>query len=213
VHPPFEVTRLEALERIPLGDMEWRPIRRTLGVTAFGVNAYTGAEPGAPVIEPHDETSSGAGGHEELYLVITGHAAFIVGGEPVDAPAGTLVLVPPGVPREATARAAETTIVVVGGKPGAGLPVSPYEHWYAAEPAYAAGDYDEAIAIASQGLADAPDHPVIHYQLACYHALAGRPGEAVEALRVAVSGDPRTRQWASGDADLDSIRDHPDYPA
>ncbi len=213
MHPPFEVTRLEALERIPLGDMEWRPIRRTLGVTAFGVNAYTGAEPGAPVIEPHDETSSGAGGHEELYLVVTGHAAFIVGGEPVDAPAGTLVLVPPGVPREATARAAETTIVVVGGKPGAGLPVSPYEHWYAAEPAYAAGDYDEAIAIASQGLADAPDHPVIHYQLACYHALAGRPDEAVAALRVAVDGDPRTRQWAAGDADLDSIRDRPDYPA
>ncbi len=213
MHPPFEVARLEALERIPLGDMEWRPIRRTLGVTAFGVNAYTGAEPGAPVIEPHDETSSGAGGHEELYVVITGHAAFIVGGEPVDAPAGTLVLVPPGVPREATARAADTTIVVVGGKPGAGLPVSPYEHWYAAEPAYAAGDYDEAIAIASQGLADAPDLPVIHYQLACYHALAGRPVEAVAALRVAVDGDPRTRQWAAGDADLDSIRDRPDYPA
>ncbi len=213
MHPPFEVTRLEALERIPLGDMEWRPIRRTLGVTAFGVNAYTGTAPGAPVIEPHDETSSGAGGHEELYLVATGHAAFIVGGEPVDAPAGTLVLVPPGVPREATARVAETTIVVVGGKPGAGLPVSPYEHWYAAEPAYAAGDYDEAIAIASQGLADAPDHPVIHYQLACYHALAGRPDEAVAALRVAFTGDGRTRQWAAGDADLDSIRDRPDYPA
>ncbi len=213
MHPPFEVTRLQELERIALGDMIWRPIRRTLGVTAFGINAYTGADPGAQVIEPHDETSTGAGGHEELYLVITGHAAFIVGGEPVDAPAGTLVLVPPGVPREATARAADTTIVVVGGKPGAGLPVSSYEHWYAAEPAYAAGDYDEAIAIASQGLADAPDHPVIHYQLACYHALAGRRAEALAALRVAVEGEPRTRAWAADDADLDSIRDDPAYPA
>ena len=27
------------------------------------------------------------------------------------------------------------------GKPGAALPVSPFEHWYAAEPAYLAGDY------------------------------------------------------------------------
>ncbi len=213
MHPPFEVTRLQELERIALGDMVWRPIRRKLGVTAFGVNAYTGTDAGAQVIEAHDETSSGAGGHEELYLVVTGHAKFIIGGEPVDAPAGTLVLVPPGVPREATAHAADTTVVVVGGKPGAALPVSPFEHWYAAEPAYAAGDYDTAIAITSRGLADDPEHPVIHYQLACYHALAGRPEPAIAHLRVAVTGDARTRAWAAEDADLDSIRDAPDYPA
>ena len=70
------------------------------------------------------------------------------------------MFVPPGVHREATAGAAPTTVVVVGGRPGSALPVSPFEYWYAAEPAYQAGDFDEAVAIAREGLADYPDHPI-----------------------------------------------------
>lgn len=61
--------------------------------------------------------------------------------------------------------------------------------------------------IASAGLADWPDHPMLHYQLACYEALGGNRDAAVRHLRVAFDGDARTREWAAGDADLESVRD------
>jgi tetratricopeptide (TPR) repeat protein len=208
----FRVARLGDLDRIPAADdISWRPLRRTLGVTAFGINAYTADEPGDPLIERHDETGSGAGGHEELYVVMTGHGRFTVAGEEVDAPAGTFVFIhDPAARREATAVAPDTTVLAVGGRPGAALPVSPWEHWFAAEPAYRAGDYDRAIAIVSGGLEDYPDHPTIHYQLACYHALAGRRADALRHLRIAFDGDERTREWAATDRDLDAIRDDPE---
>jgi Tetratricopeptide repeat len=176
------------------------------------VNAYTAAEPGDALIEPHDETSPGAGGHEELYVVVSGHAAFTIDGSDCDAPAGTLVLVSPGVRREAKSVTAATTVLVIGGKPGAALPVSPFEHWYGAQPAYEAGDYDRAVAIASEGLADWPDHGQIHYQLACFESLAGHHTEALRHLRAAAEADPRVFEWAADDEDLDPIRDDPGFP-
>jgi hypothetical protein len=58
---------IDDLERIPLEDgIVYRPIRRPLGVTAFGANAYTADKPGEHVIEPHDETSPGSAKHAEL---------------------------------------------------------------------------------------------------------------------------------------------------
>jgi tetratricopeptide (TPR) repeat protein len=183
-----------------------------LGITGFSSNAYTADAAGDPLIEPHDETSAGAGGHEEMYVVVTGAASFIVDGEAVDAPAGTLVFVPPGVHRSAVASADATTVLVVGGRPGDALPVSPFEHWYAAIPAAESGDYRRAIEIASAGLVDSPDHGTLHYVLACLDALAGEREEAFSHLRVAFENDPRTREWAASDSDLDSLRDDPEYP-
>ena len=175
----FRVTRLSDLDRVAVAGTVWRPIRRALGITGFSINAYTGAGAGDEVIEPHDETSAGAGGHEELYVVLSGEARFEIDGESVDAPAGTLILIPVGCRRSAAAIADETTVLVIGGVPGSALPVSPFEYWFAAEPAYSRGDYEEAIAIASEGLADHPDHPTLNYQLACYNALAGAADEAL----------------------------------
>jgi tetratricopeptide (TPR) repeat protein len=204
------VLHLDDVDRIALhGEGLWRPLRRALGVTAFGINAYTAEEAGAPLIERHDETSFGAGGHEELYLVMRGRARFDVGGEELDAPAGTLVLVQPGTERAADAAEADTTVLVIGGRPGSMLPVSPYEHWYAAQPYYDSGDYARAVEVASQGLADWPDHPSLHYQLACYEALGGNREQAIEHLKIAYANNPETREWAAGDEDLDSIRDDP----
>ena len=39
-------------------------------------------------------------------------------------------------------------MLVVGGPADAPLPTSPFEYWFAAEPAYKAGDYDRAVEIA-----------------------------------------------------------------
>jgi tetratricopeptide (TPR) repeat protein len=199
------VLSLDALETIDMGDLLFRPIRRALGVSAFGVNAYTGAEAGDEVIEPHDEQGAGSGKHEELYVVMTGHAEFELDGATVDAPAGTLVFARPEQHRGAKATAADTTILVIGGKPGGAGPPSPFEYWYLATPAYNAGDYERAYAIAAEGLAEHPDNPSLHYNLACYSALAGRREDALRHLEVAFAGNPKAREWAAGDSDLASL--------
>lgn len=207
------VVRLDDVDPIAVAGVNWLPLRRALGATGFGVAAFTAGERGEHLIEPHDETSGGAGGHEELYLVMSGRARFLLDGDELDAPAGTFVLVPVGVHREAAAEEPNTVVLAVGGLPGAAMPPSPFEYWFLAQPAYEAGDYERAIEIASEGLADYPDHPSLRYQLACYCALAGRSDEAIEHLRTAFAGnDPRVRDWAKDDSDLDPIRNHPDYP-
>jgi tetratricopeptide (TPR) repeat protein len=214
VSDAFRVAHLDDLERIEAAGGLYRPIRRRLGVRAFGINAYTGEKAGDQVIERHDEVSGGGPGRqEELYLVVAGHAEFTVAGETIDAPAGTLVFIPDlTAERSALARADETTVVVVGAPADAPIPTSPFEFWFAADPAYRAGDYDRAAAIASEGLAEWPQHGTLHYQLACYHALAGRRERALEHLAIAVRNEPRAAEWAAGDADLDAVRDDPAFP-
>jgi len=209
----FTIAHLDDIDRVDNDGMIWRPVRRTLGVSAFGINAYTAIAAGDVVIERHDENSPNSGHHEELYIVTSGRATFTVDGQTSDAPVGTLVLVARGVMREAVAAEPETTVLVIGGTPGAALPASAFEYWYAAQPAFAAGDYAGATEIASEGLADHPDNSGLHYQLACFAAMGGRHDQAIEHLRRAVTANPRMREWASDDSDLDPIREHPDYPA
>jgi mannose-6-phosphate isomerase-like protein (cupin superfamily) len=57
-----------------------------VGITAFGINAYTGAEAGQDVVEEHTEERLG---HEQLYVVVSGRATFVLDGEEVDASAGS----------------------------------------------------------------------------------------------------------------------------
>lgn len=199
------VLSLGDLEKIDLGDLIYRPIRRPLGVSAFGINAYTGLNAGDEVIEDHDEQGDGSGHHEELYVVMTGHAYFVVDGEPIDAPAGTFVFVEPEQRRSATAAAEDTTILVIGGKPGAAGPPSPFEYWYLAEPAYRAKDYERAYAIAAEGLEHYPDNAPLQYQLGCYAARAGRLEDARAHVERAFELNPQAREWAVGDADLASL--------
>jgi hypothetical protein len=209
---PFRVTRIDRLDRVRLESGIWRPLRRRLGVTAFGINAYTAEGDGSPLIERHDETTAGAGGHQEVYVVLTGNATFTVAGEAIDAPAGTMLAIEPGVMREAVGGEAGTTVIVIGGEPGAAMPPSPFEYWYSAIPAAEAGDHARAAEIVAEGLAHYPEHGTIHYALACELAMDGRRTEALEHLEVAFANDPRTRQWAASDSDLDSLRDDPAYP-
>jgi hypothetical protein len=107
VSEKFQVTHLDELPpQRGADDARWFRLRRDLDVGAFGVNAY-GADAGKRVIEEHDELGHGAGRHEELYFVARGHAVFELGGEEVDAPAGTAVFVrDPAVRRGAVAKEA-----------------------------------------------------------------------------------------------------------
>jgi hypothetical protein len=196
--------QVDELDSINVAGVNWRPVRRTLGVTAFGVNAYT-ADRGEQLIEEHAEGGGGAG-HEELYVVLRGHASFTVDGEELNAPAGTLIFVPePSSRRAAKALADGTSALVVGGRTGTITP-SAWEFYFAAQPAVDSGRPTEAYQIASQGLADHLDHPSLHYNLACYASLAGDLDRAFEHLALAFEGDPRTREWAATDSDLEAVR-------
>jgi hypothetical protein len=206
----MKVLRLEEIEGIPvLGSLVWKPVRRPLGVTAFGINAYTAVNAGDEVVEEHTEEQLG---HEEIYFVHAGHAVFTVDGEEVDAPAGTLVYLDDvSQRRHAIAKEAGTTVIDVGGVPGKHEP-SAWEYFFPALPAMREGDYDTARRLLEDGLKE-NDAPVMHYQLACVEALAGNRERALDELRIAVDGNERYREAARTDEDFASIRDDPRFPA
>src|SRR3954469_9677103 len=110
----YRVIALDEIEALPGPDtLTWRPVRATLGLKAFGTNAYTAAEAGEDVVEPHTESE-----HEELYFVFRGRARFTLDGETFDAPAGTYVHLPdPKVHRHAVALEPGTTVMSFGGPP------------------------------------------------------------------------------------------------
>ena len=208
----YRAIALNDVPRVENGDVEWRPIRHTLDITAFGFNGYTARQAGVEVVEAHDETSEGSGKHEELYFIASGAVRFEVDGDVLDLGVGRMVLVPAGVRRRAVATADDTTVLVVGGRSGSALPPSPFEYWYSAEPAYQRGDFDEAVTIAEEGLVSYPEHPHLNYQLACFHSRAGRAGDALRHLAIAAV-DPEKAGWAQDDADFDAIRADARFPA
>lgn len=187
------------------GELRWRPIRRTLGIEAFGMNAYTAEQAGDDVVERHSEESLG---HEEVYVVLTGRATFELDGESLDAPAGTVVFLrDPTVRRYASAVEPGTTVLAVGGKPGEAYTPSAWEWYFEAERFRDPLDPEAALRLMDEANERFPDHAGVVYSTACWLALAGREDEALEALRRAVALDPRAREWAAGDADLVSVRD------
>ena len=190
---------LDEIEGVPVfGTLLWKPVRRTLGVTAFGINAYTAANAGDEVVEEHTEL---ANGHEEIYVVVRGHATFTVDGEDVDAPGGTLVyLDDPAQKRHAIARDAGTTVLAIGGKPGV-HEISAWEYFFPALPAIEAHDYDTARRILEEGLRE-KDHSALHYQLARVEALAGNEERAREEL---AKCSDRHREAARTDDALSAI--------
>lgn len=206
--PPFAHVHLSELEAVPVTDtLVWRPVRRTLGIEAFGVNAYTAAEAGDELIEDHDEGGHAAGRHEELYVVVSGRATFTVGGEEIDAPAGTLVFVgDSSVRRGAHAAEAGSTVLAVGGKAGEPYEVSAWEHFFAAIPHARAGAWELARETVAAGLPRYADNPALLYNLGCYEARAGQSEEAAAHVSRALELDPKLREVAEDDEDLRSIR-------
>jgi tetratricopeptide (TPR) repeat protein len=208
--PRFRTTTLDAVEEISAvgGTLRWKPVRRTLGIGAFGINAYVG-DAGRQVIEEHDEvSSSGAGGHEEVYLVVRGRATFTVDGEAVPAPAGTLVFLPePEARRAAVAEEDGTLVLALGGERGVPYAVSAWEHRFAAQADVARGDYAAAVETVRGALPEHDGNPSIHYDLACFLARDGRLDDALAELRRAYAADPeQVAAWAAGDEDLAPLR-------
>jgi mannose-6-phosphate isomerase-like protein (cupin superfamily) len=196
----YDVIRVEELDRIPVEEgLEWRTIRRRLGIQAFGTNAYTSAHVGAIVVEEHDERS----GHEELYVVLSGRATFTLDGDEIDAPAGTIVFIrEPTVRRKAVSEEEGTTVLAVGGWPDKPFQPSAWEWYfeaYAQEP-------ERGIAILEQGLGELGDNPALFYHLACLEARAARLEDARGHLARAIELAPEMREWAEKDDDLVEVR-------
>ncbi|HZR95219.1 MAG TPA: hypothetical protein VFA56_05965 [Gaiellaceae bacterium] len=205
----MKILRLDDVEGLPvLGTLSWKPVRKTLGVTAFGINAYTAANAGDEVVEEHTEETLG---HEEIYFVHTGHAVFTVDGDEVDAPAGTFVYLDDvKQKRHAIAKEAGTTVLAIGGVPGV-HETSAWEYYFPAMPALRAGRFDEARSILEENLKE-KDVPAVHYHLACVEALAGNRERALDELATAVEGGERFARYAQDDEDFASIRDDPRFP-
>jgi tetratricopeptide (TPR) repeat protein len=180
-------------------------VRRRLGITAFGVGAFSAPE-GVDVIGEHDETLFGEAGQEELYFVVSGQARFEVDGEAFDAPAGTLVQVQPTAKRKATATAEGTTILVVGGTSGKAYEPGPAEAGEALA-AYNAGDYEAALAKQLVAVEKQPDNVIAHFNAGCFAARAGHADEAIEHLRRSIEINDGVKQLIATDEDLDSIRE------
>jgi mannose-6-phosphate isomerase-like protein (cupin superfamily) len=207
-----KVARIQEIDpiRVVGGELQWRPVRRTLGIEAFGINAYT-ANAGELVVEEHDETGAGAGHHEELYVVVTGHATFTVDGEQIDAPVGTCVFLDdPKHRRSARATEHGTTVLAIGGERGAAFEISPWEYAFAATPAWEAKRWDEVKALYDEGLERHPGNASLLYNLACMEALTGEHEAALRHLGEAVK-NPRFREFAQTDSDFDSLRDDPRF--
>jgi tetratricopeptide (TPR) repeat protein len=189
------------------------PIRTELGISAFGVNAWRAREAGQELIEEHDELGDGAGGHEELYLVLQGRATFTVAGEIVDAPAGQLVFVgDPGVKRSARAEEAGTVVLVAGAKRGEAFRVSPWERHAEGLQFFATKEYDRAIEFFEQAHREDPSGAIVLYNLACAESLSGRSEEALAHLEQAIGLRPAFRETAQTDTDFDAIRADPRFP-
>src|SRR5918994_3749829 len=202
----FRTLRIDELDPIDVAGVRWHPVRHALGVRGFGVNAYSAAA-GQDVIEDHTEADDEGHGHQEMYVVLTGHARFEIDGEEVDAPAGTLVFLPePTARRHAVARDDGTTVLAIGGQPGVPYEVSAWEWRFRAQPHIDAREWEQGIALMHEGLAALPRDASLLYNLACFEANLGRLDDATAHLREALAGDPESvREWAERDSDLDPL--------
>ena len=205
----YAVAQLNEIEEANDGREPWRPIRHHLGITAFGVNAWTGHNAGDRIINEHDEDEED--GNEELYVVHRGRAVFELDGDRVDAPAGTLVFARPGVKRTAFAEEPETTIIAVGGVAGKAYEPDGWELWAPLRPLYEAGEYAEAADRGRKALEADPPYANLLYNVACCESLAGQKDEALGHLRRAIEISERARDYAKDDSDFDPIRDEPAF--
>ena len=95
---------------------EWKPVRRFFDARSFGASLARATFAGDILTHDHDETEAN---HEELFLIVSGHATYRVGDEEIDAPAGTFLYAPdPALMRGVVAKEPGTVMFVVGAEVG-----------------------------------------------------------------------------------------------
>ena len=203
------VAHLDEIEQFEDAGCRYLPIRHHLGITAFGVTAWTAPSAGDRVVNEHDDGDPTA--DEELFLVLRGHAVFELDGDRVDAPAGTLVFARPGTKRTASATQDGTTVLLLEGTPGKAYEARGWELWAPLVPAYEAGEYAEVADRLSALVAVSPQYPMLFFNLACCESRCGRTSQALEHLRRAVDVSEEFRGSAKDDPDLDPIRGEPAF--
>jgi tetratricopeptide (TPR) repeat protein len=186
----------------------WSPIRRELGVQAFGINAWHG-DVDKVLVGEHDELPSG---HEELYVVVAGAARFTVDGEDLDAQVGTAVFVrDPASKRKAVATAAGTTLISVGGRAHAAYAPRAWEVNAEVFAMFDREAFGEAKEMVEDALTRFEERDVLTYNLACAEARLGETDDAIAHLREAIEGRPGLADNARADEDLESLRSDPRF--
>ena len=61
----YRIARLDDMEEIDDGREPYRAVRHQLGITAFGVTAWTGKETGDRILNEHDEADTDTGDRNE----------------------------------------------------------------------------------------------------------------------------------------------------
>ena len=104
---------------------EWKPVRRFFDIGSFGTSLARATHAGDILTHDHDETEAN---HEELFLIVSGHATYRVGDEEIDAPAGTFLYAPdPATVRGVVAKEPGTVMFVVGAEVGAAFKPSDWD--------------------------------------------------------------------------------------
>jgi Flp pilus assembly protein TadD len=75
------------------------------------------------------------------------------------------------------------------------------------------GRIDLAIEALERAVAADNDEPLIRYNLACYHSVAGDKRQALAYLEQALALDPNYRLLIDHEPDFDPLRGDPDFPA
>ena len=96
----------------------FRPIRRQLGATAFGINQLD-FPPNADRYPNHDHAEDG---QQEVYYVLNGSGRLEIEGEEVELKPGRYVLVDPETKRKVWAGGEGLSLIVVGSPAGAYKP-------------------------------------------------------------------------------------------
>jgi tetratricopeptide (TPR) repeat protein len=208
----FAVAQLDEIDEVSDGRCPFRPVRQHFGITSFGINAMTAHADGDRLINEHEESPDEPESGDELYVVTSGHARFELDGQTQEAPAGTFVMVAPGVKRTAFARDAGTTVLAIGaGRSGEVYRPGGWELFAPLWPLFESGDFEEGADRALALVADDPPYPSVYYNLACFESRAGRTEAALTHLRRAAELSPALAEMARDDEDFTALREIPEF--
>jgi hypothetical protein len=202
----WKALALDEVEAVPWRGTElvWHPVRGALGTRIVGMGGYTADRAGQVVIEGHTESEDGLD-HEEVYVVLRGHATFTLNGTEVDAPAGTFVAVlDPAIHRRAVAVEAGTAVLALGALP---VFVPSDSEWIERARPHLRSDPERAIAILEDLRATKPDGPVAEVAAAFIAIARDDEPAARAALAGLVARRPDLVGVLAEDEDLERLLD------